>query len=101
MLNEETLGVCKPGIRIVNVARGPLIDEQALYEAQRRGVVAACALDVFELEPLPCDHPLREFPSNVFGSHNASNTVDAVKRTSLLAIDLLHGHLLDQAIGVQ
>jgi D-3-phosphoglycerate dehydrogenase len=95
MLNQRALGVCKPGIRIVNVARGPLIDEQALYEAQRNGLVAACALDVFEVEPLAARHPLRQFSSNVFGSHNASNTLDAVIRTSLLAIDVLNRHLLE------
>jgi D-3-phosphoglycerate dehydrogenase len=93
MLNEAALTVCKPGIRVINVARGLLIDERALLKAQVDGVVSACALDVFEDEPLKLDHPLRDFSSNVFGSHNASNTIDGVIRTSRLAIDHLHTFL--------
>lgn len=93
MLNDRALGMCKAGLRVVNVARGPLIDEEALCAAQQRGVVKACALDVFEVEPLAVDHPLRDFSSNIFGSHNASNTVDAVRRTSLIAIDRLRAGL--------
>lgn len=93
MLDAEALSRCKPGVRIVNVARGPLIDQEALVEAQSQGHVSACALDVFEAEPLPPDDPLRQFDTNVFGSHNGSNTIDGVHRTSLRAIELLSGML--------
>jgi D-3-phosphoglycerate dehydrogenase len=89
MLGADTLAGCKPGLRVVNVARGPLIDESALLEAQRAGIVHSCALDVFENEPLEASSPLREFESNIFGSHNSSNTIDAVLRTSERAIALL------------
>lgn len=93
MMDEQAISLCKPGVRIVNVARGPLIDENALVNALRSGTVAACALDVFEEEPLPVPHPLREFDTNIFGSHNASNTMDAVVRTSLAAIGKLREFL--------
>ena len=93
MLNEETLSMTKSGVRIVNVARGPLIDEAALLQHLASGHVAAVALDVFEAEPLAMDSRLRKFPQNVFGSHNASNTLDAVLRTSHRAINLLHERL--------
>lgn len=93
MLNAETLGSAKQGVRIVNVARGPLIDEVALIDALGSGHVHSAALDVFEVEPLPADSPLRSFERCVFGSHNGSNTIDAVERASLKAIDALAGFL--------
>ena len=82
MLNAETLAACQPGIRIVNVARGPLIDELALIAALESGHVHSAALDVFEVEPLPEDSPLRGFDQCIFGTHNGSNSVDAVVRAS-------------------
>ncbi|MEB3179501.1 MAG: phosphoglycerate dehydrogenase [Nostocaceae cyanobacterium] len=93
MLNAETLAKAKPGVRIVNVARGPLIDETALIAALASGQVHSAALDVFEVEPLPMDSPLRQFEQCIFGSHNGSNTVDAVRRASEKAIALLFDFL--------
>ena len=89
MLNAETLKLAKQGVRIVNVARGPLIDEAALVEALSTGRVAAAALDVFEEEPLPKESPLRRFDQCIFGTHNGSNTQEAVRRASEMAIDRL------------
>ncbi len=89
MLNREILGKTKKGVRIINVSRGPLIDEQALIEALHTGHVHSAALDVFEVEPLPQNSPLRRYEQCIFGSHNASNTSEAVLRTSRLAIQKL------------
>lgn len=86
MLNAEVLASCKDNVRIVNVARGPLIDEEALIEALKSGKVYSAALDVFEVEPLPEQSPLRDMPRCIFGSHNGSNSVDAVHRTNTKAI---------------
>lgn len=93
MFNRETLAACKPGVRVVNVARGSLIDEQALIEGLQSGHVYSAALDVFEQEPLPADSPLREMPRCIFGSHNGSNTSDAVAKTNDCAIAKLLGFL--------
>ncbi|MBW2419722.1 MAG: phosphoglycerate dehydrogenase [Deltaproteobacteria bacterium] len=94
MLDAAVLDRSKPGLCVVNVSRGPLIDEPALAEALELGRVRAAALDVFEEEPLACASPLRELGARVvFGSHNASNTEEAVLRASYRAIDLLCGFL--------
>lgn len=89
MLNETTLSACKPGVRVVNVARGPLIDEAALLSALKSGHVHSAALDVFEQEPLSKSSGLRDFPLCIFGSHNSSNSTDAVVRTNNIAISKL------------
>ncbi len=87
MFNTSTLPLLKPGVRVINVARGPVIVESALIEGLRSGLVHSAALDVFEVEPLPAESPLRGFDRCIFGSHNGSNSADAVRRVSLIAID--------------
>ena len=87
MFNDALLPKLKPGVRVVNVARGPVIKEAALLKALESGLVHSAALDVFEVEPLAPGSPLRKFDRCIFGSHNGSNSVDAVRRVSLLAIE--------------
>lgn len=89
MVNAEVLARAKTGVFIVNVARGPLIDEPALTAALQSGQVQAAALDVFEEEPLLVASPLRDMPQCIFGSHNGSNTKDAVRRASVEAMGRL------------
>lgn len=96
MLNADVLAQCKSGVRVVNVGRGPVIDEPALGAALQTGRVFSAALDVFETEPPAMDSPLRMHPRCVFGSHNASNTADAVLRTSEIAISKLMAYLHEQ-----
>lgn len=92
MLNEKAIAALKRGVHVINVARGGLIDESALLTALRSGHVAGAALDVFEQEPLPASSELRSLENCIFGSHNASNTAEAVRRTSLRAIDILFSY---------
>jgi D-3-phosphoglycerate dehydrogenase len=92
MLGQHEFAMMKKMVFIINTARGPLIDEAALAQVLREGKVAGAALDVFEEEPLSPDSPLREFDSCIFGTHNSSNTYEAVMRTNELAIcNLLDG----------
>ena len=89
LLNQETLRLMRPGSRIVNTGRGQLIDESALVEALTTGQLAGAALDVFEQEPTTADHPLARLPQVIMGSHNASNTREAVLRVSERAVQNL------------
>lgn len=93
LLNAVALAATPPGLVVVNVGRGSVVDESALGAALASGHVAGAALDVFEDEPLPSDSPLRQHDGVILGSHNSSNTVDAVRRTNHAAISLLLGFL--------
>jgi D-3-phosphoglycerate dehydrogenase len=82
LLNAERFARMKPGVRIVNTARGELIDETALQAALERGTVAAAALDVFEKEP-PADWALAKMPQVVATPHIAASTEEAQELVGL------------------
>lgn len=90
-LTEETQGLLdaariarmRPGAILVNAARGGLVDEEALAEALRSGHLAAAALDVFETEPLPAGHPLRDAPNLVLTPHIGASTPEAQARVAV------------------
>lgn len=88
MMNQAAFALMKPGSYFVNVARGPLVDEVALVEALRQGSLAGAGLDVFEIEPLPADSPLRTFDNCVLGTHNGSNTREAVDRVNRMTVEI-------------
>ncbi len=88
MMNAETLFAMKEGSYLINVARGPLVDSTALYRALTKGPVSGAGLDVFEVEPLPLDDPLRELDQCVFGTHNGSNTAEAVDRVNRKTVSM-------------
>ena len=93
MINKELLDTLKEGALVVNVSRGGLIQENDLVEALNSGRLGGAALDVYQVEPLPAASGLRECPNVIFGSHNASNTIEAVIRTSQITIDIICGLL--------
>jgi D-3-phosphoglycerate dehydrogenase / 2-oxoglutarate reductase len=82
LLNAERFAKMKPGVRIINTARGELIDEAALRAALESGVVAAAALDVFEKEP-PADWALAKMPQVVATPHIAASTEEAQELVGL------------------
>ena len=92
MFNKNCLRLIKRGIKIVNVARGQLIDQKALVEGFDKDLIHSAALDVFEKEPF---HPeknleLMKYSDRlIFGSHNGSNTIEAVTSVSKLCIKKL------------
>jgi len=93
LINAESLAKMKDGVIVINVSRGGLVDENALIEALGSGKVKSAGLDVFEVEPLPADSKLRQFEQCIYGTHNGSNTKEAVVRASLRAIELIFGYL--------
>jgi D-3-phosphoglycerate dehydrogenase len=93
IINARTIELLKDGVYLVNVSRGPLVDEQSLVAALSSGKIAGAALDVFEQEPLPAGSPLRNFEQCIFSSHNGSNAVEAVLRASHRAMELLFAFL--------
>jgi D-3-phosphoglycerate dehydrogenase len=95
LIGKEVIAKMKPGVRIVNAARGGLIDEDALIEALRSGHVAGAALDVLTKEPPDFDNPLLHMDNVVVTPHLAASTQEAQREVGLMivkqVVDALHG----------
>ena len=82
------------GAILINAARGGLVDEEALAEALVSGHLAAAGIDVFEMEPLPDDSPLREAPNLVMTPHIGASTFEAQREVSRqIAVFIRDAHL--------
>jgi D-3-phosphoglycerate dehydrogenase len=97
VLNDETRGFLskdriarmKPGVILVNTARGALVDESALLEALKSGHIRHAGLDVFHAEPLKSDHPLAKLPNVTLTAHAAFRTLEASMTLLRRAIDIV------------
>ena len=69
LIGERELGLMKRSAYLVNTSRGPIVDEAALIRALQDGTIAGAGLDVFDVEPLPLDHPFRRLPNTVISPH--------------------------------
>jgi phosphoglycerate dehydrogenase-like enzyme len=69
LIGAAELGLMKPSAVLVNTSRGPIVDESALLAALEAGTIGGAALDVYDVEPLPIDHPLRHAPNTVLTPH--------------------------------
>jgi D-3-phosphoglycerate dehydrogenase len=98
LMDEAALSLMKPGAWLINTSRGSLVEEKALVEALLDGRISGAALDVFEEEPIATDHPFLSMDNVIVGSHNGSNTKEAVERTTELAVaNLIAGLGLESA----
>ncbi len=89
LFNAKRFAAMKRGAYLINIARGPLVKEADLIDALQSGHLAGAGLDVFEVEPLPDDSPLKTMDNCVLGTHNGSNTIDAVNRVNRMTVDIL------------
>ena len=89
LMNKTRLAQMKPNAYLLNMARGPLIDEQALLEALDNGKLAAAGIDVFEPEPPPVSTRLRNHPMILATPHSASVTVEGRARIESMAVERL------------
>ena len=80
LIDRAALAAMRPGARLVNVARGALIDEAALIEALDQGRLAGAGLDVFTHEPYPASAPLAHHPKVIATAHNAALTTSYFRR---------------------
>jgi D-3-phosphoglycerate dehydrogenase len=94
MIDKEAIAKMKPGVRIINAARGDLIDEEALIEALQSGLVAGAALDVLSKEPADPDNPLLHMDNVLVTPHLAASTQEAQRQVGIQVvsqvIDALH-----------
>jgi D-3-phosphoglycerate dehydrogenase len=80
LVNARTLRLMRPTAVLINTARGPVVDEPALITALNEGTIAGAALDVFEVEPLPAESPLRKMDNVLLAPHNANSSPTAWER---------------------
>jgi D-3-phosphoglycerate dehydrogenase / 2-oxoglutarate reductase len=98
ILDAARLMKIKRGVRIINCARGGLIDEAALAQALRERQVAGAALDVFEIEPLPAASPLRDAPNVVLTPHLGASTAEAQESVGIEIAQSIRAVLLEGTI---
>jgi D-3-phosphoglycerate dehydrogenase / 2-oxoglutarate reductase len=103
LIRAQELAVMKPGARIVNCARGGMVDEEALYEALKEGRLAGAALDVFGIEPCT-DSPLFGLPNVVVTPHLSATTVEAQDANGTYiaqyVLRVLRGELVPEAVNL-
>jgi D-3-phosphoglycerate dehydrogenase len=76
-LSRQRIAAMRPGVILVNTARGALVDEAAMIEALKSGHIRHAGLDVFNIEPLPVDHPLTKLANVTLSAHSAFRTPEA------------------------
>ena len=97
ILSAENIAKCKPGVRIINCARGGLVDEAALAEAIKSGHVAGAGFDVFEVEPAT-ESPLFGLPGVVVTPHLGASTTEAQENVALQVAEQMADYLLSGAV---
>jgi phosphoglycerate dehydrogenase-like enzyme len=100
LIGARELGLMKPTAYLINTSRGPIVDENALIEALQRGSIAGAALDVFDEEPLPLDHPLRRLENTVITPHLGYVTVETYRIFFEQAVEDILAFLRGQPVRV-
>jgi phosphoglycerate dehydrogenase-like enzyme len=98
IIGTEQLAAMKPHARLINVGRGPLIDEPALIDALRKGKIGGAALDVFDKEPLPADSPLWDLDNVLIMPHTGGISEKMWERHYDLFSENLHRYFAAQPL---
>jgi D-3-phosphoglycerate dehydrogenase len=98
MLNAQAFAKMKPGARVLNCARGGIINEADLYQAIKAGKVAGAALDVYEAEPPSKEFPLRELPQVIMTPHLGASTEEAQENVGIEVAEAITDYLLNGAV---
>jgi len=98
MLNASAFAKMKPGARVLNCARGGIINETDLVTAIKSGQVAGAALDVYETEPPPKDFPLRDLPQVIMTPHLGASTEEAQENVGIEVAEAITDYLLNGAV---
>src|SRR5256885_17214590 len=98
MINGAAFAKMKKGVRVLNCARGGIINEQDLYDAIQSGQVAGAALDVYETEPLPNKFPLRDLPEVIMTPHLGASTEEAQQNVGIEVAEAITDYLLHGAV---
>src|SRR5579863_10548063 len=98
MLNTAAFAKMKPGVRVLNCARGGIINETDLVEAIKSGRIAGAALDVYETEPPPKDFPLRDLPQVIMTPHLGASTEEAQENVGIEVAEAITDYLLNGAV---
>lgn len=105
LIGERELRMMKPTAFLINTARGPLVDEDALIRALREGWIAGAALDVYAVEPLPREHPLRTLPNCICTPHMATTELEtAIQVSNCVAqclLDALNGRIPKYVVNTE
>jgi phosphoglycerate dehydrogenase-like enzyme len=100
LLGARELALMKPSAYLVNTSRGPIVEEAALVAALRQGTLAGAGLDVFDLEPLPLDHPFRHLPNIVITPHLGYVTEEGYRIFYGHALEDIQAHLRGAPVRV-
>ncbi len=100
LLGERELSSMKKSAYLVNTSRGPIVDESALIEALSSGTIAGAGLDVFDIEPLPLDHPLRTMPNTVLTPHMGYVTTETYRIFYQDAVEDIRAFLAESPVRV-
>src|SRR5258707_1147050 len=98
LIDRDVLAKMKNGARIINCARGGLVDEDALYEAIKSGAIAGAALDVFTQEPPPEGHPLLQLDQVIATPHLGASTTEAQEGVAFTVAEQMRDYLLTGAL---